>query len=343
MMDEDCETNNTHDVSDASGASSENFTSADLTAGYHSIFNPTVSTSLCELSLNSRDGRNKKNDEKQTKKQKRGKKPTKTSKSKSSESDDEMIPEEILEESKQGIDSSIPCKFDQIVYKDNVNDKTYSFRYFRPFKLDWRMLLNHPNGEPVICKCPRGRLHSQQCPWYHPDIINILITNNDLSTSEQAAQGKIYSMYENTKESPLELCECGTAAEIAYLGHKSTCEEFQWINERSSYEVLLAILKKRKKIHFSEHSGNKNNQSKKRRLQTINEDDVPNTGKTEKNLQKALDTATSSLAVLAEVAQSQPPQNSLPELVGEQDGGTNCMGEEDQEMPPLEGDDATEL
>ena len=61
-----------------------------------------------------------------------------------------MIPEDILEESKQGIDSSISCKFDKIVYKDNVNDKTYSFRYFRPFKLDWRMLLNHPNGEPVV-------------------------------------------------------------------------------------------------------------------------------------------------------------------------------------------------
>ena len=150
-------------------------------------------------------------------------------------------------------------------------------------------------------------------------------------------------MYENTKEGPLELCGCRTTAEIAYLGHKSTSEEFQWINERSSYEVLLAILKKRKKIHFSEHSGNKNNQNKKPRLQTINEDDVPNTGKTEKNLQKALDTATSSLAVLAEVAQSQLPQNSLSELVGEQDGGTDCVGEEDEEMPPLEGDDATEL
>ena len=39
---------------DASGASSENLTSADLTAGYNIIFNPSVSNS-CELSLNSRD------------------------------------------------------------------------------------------------------------------------------------------------------------------------------------------------------------------------------------------------------------------------------------------------
>ena len=136
-----------------------------------------------------------------------------------------MISEDILEESNQGIDSSYPCKFDQIVYRDNVNDKTYSFRYFKTFKFDQR-LLNHPNGEPVECKCPRGWFHDQQCPCYHPDIINVPDTSNDLSTSEQAAQGKIYGMYVNTKNGPQELCGCGTAAVIAYLGHKSTCEEF---------------------------------------------------------------------------------------------------------------------
>ena len=37
--------NNNQDYTDASGASSENFTSSDLTAGYHFIFNPTVSNS----------------------------------------------------------------------------------------------------------------------------------------------------------------------------------------------------------------------------------------------------------------------------------------------------------
>ena len=101
------------------------------------------------------------------------------------------------------------------------------------------------------CKCPRGRLHSQQYPWYHPDVINIPDIRNDLSTSEQAAQGKIYAMYENTLNGPQELCGCGTAAEIAYLGHKSTCDEFQWIHERSSYEMLLAILKKRKRVSLN--------------------------------------------------------------------------------------------
>ena len=111
---------------DASGASSENFTSADLTAGYNAIFNPSVSNSLDELSLNSRDERHnrcKKNVTKQNKTKKRNKRPTKT--------DLDDIPEDMLEGSKQRIDSSIPCKFDQIVYMDNVKGKTYSFRYFK--------------------------------------------------------------------------------------------------------------------------------------------------------------------------------------------------------------------
>ena len=54
-------------------------------------------------------------------------------------------------------------------------------------------------------------------------------------------------------------------------------------------------------------------------------------------------TAPSSLAVLAEVAQSHSSQNSLPDLIGEQNGGANCPCEDDEEMPTLEGDDATEL
>ena len=84
----------------ASGASSENFTSADLTAGYNAIFNPSVSNSSSELSLNSRDERHnrcKKNVTKQNRTKKRKKRPTKT--------DLEDIPEDMLEESNQGIDS----------------------------------------------------------------------------------------------------------------------------------------------------------------------------------------------------------------------------------------------
>ena len=175
---------------DASGASSENFTSADLTAGYNAIFNPSVSNSSCELSLNSRDeehNRCKKNVTKQNRTKKKTKRPTKT--------DLEDIPEDMLEESKQRIDSSIPCKFDQIVYMDNVKGKTYSFRYFKAYKFDWRVVMNYQNEEPMLCTCPRGRLHNQQCPWYHPEVINVPDIENTLSTSEQAAQGKIYDMY----------------------------------------------------------------------------------------------------------------------------------------------------
>ena len=54
-------------------------------------------------------------------------------------------------------------------------------------------------------------------------------------------------------------------------------------------------------------------------------------------------TATNSLAVLAEVAQSHSSQSSLPELIEEQNGGADCPCEEDEEMPPLEDADATEL
>ena len=57
-------------------------------------------------------------------------------------------------------------------------------------------------------------------------------------------------------------------------------------------------------------------------------------------------TATNSLTVLAEVAQSHSSQSSLPDLIGEQNGrngGADCPCEEDEEMPPLEDADITEL
>ena len=243
----------------------------------------------------------------------------------------------MLEESEQRIDSSIPCKFDQIVYRDNVKGITYSFRYFKAYKFDWRLLMNHPNGEPMECKCPRGRLHSQQCPWYHPDVINVPDIENTLSTSEQAAQGKIYDMYHQNTQNGQESCGCGTAAEIAYLGHKSTCEEFQWIHERSSYEMLLAVLKKRKKVTFFE---NFQQQHKRPRLQSPNDsctkEEITKDAKTDVHMDNPSTptTASNSLAVLAEVAQSYSSQSSLPDLIGEQNGGADSPCEEDEEMPP---------
>ena len=53
--------------------------------------------------------------------------------------------------------------------------------------------------------------------------------------------------------------------------------------------------------------------------------------------------ASDSLTVLAEVAQSHSSKSSLPDLIGEQKGGADCPCEEDEEMPPLESEDITEL
>ena len=261
----------------------------------------------------------------------------------------------MLEESRQKIDSSIPCKFGQIVYMDNVKGITYSFRYFNSYKFDWRVVMNYQNEEPMLCTCPRGRLHNEKCPWYHPEVINVPDIENTLSTSEQAAQGKIYDMYhQNSQNMQQESYGCGTAAEIAYMGHKSICEEFQWIYERSSYEMLLAVLKKRKKATPYENSQQKH---KRPRLQSPSgngtNEDITNPDKTDVNMDNPSTSttptaATNPLAVLAEVAQSQShsSQSSLPDLIGEQNGGNggaDCPCEEDEEMPPLEDADSTEL
>ena len=270
-------------------------------------------------------------------------------------SDLKVTPEDMLEESRQRIDSNIPCKFDQIVYMDNVSGITYSFRYFHAYKFDWTVVMDYQNEEPMLCTCPRGRLHNEKCPWYHPEVINVPDIENTLSTSEQAAQGKIYDLYhQNSQNMKQESCGCGTAAEIAYIGHKSICEEFQWIYERSSYEILLAVLKKRKKATLYENfqqqykrprmqspSGNGTNEDSSNPDQTDVNMDNPSTSTTPT-------TATNPLAVLAEVAQSQShsSQISLPDVIGERNGGNggaDCPCEEDEEMPPLEDADSTEL
>ena len=140
--------------------------------------------------------------------------------------------------------------------------------------------------------------------------------------------------------------DVGTAAEIAYLGHKSTCVEFQWIHERSSYEMLLAVLKKRKKVTLFE---NFQQQHKRPRLQSPSDlgtkEEITKDTKTDLNMDNSSTptTSTSSLALLAEVAQSHSSQSSLPDLIGKQNGGADCLCEEDEEMPPLEGKDITEL
>ena len=93
--------------------------------------NPSASNSSYELSLNSRDEAEHTRCKKVTKKNK-----TKKRTRKLTNADLKEIPDDMLEESRQRIDSSIPCKFDQIVYMDNVKGKTYSFRYLA-YKFDW--------------------------------------------------------------------------------------------------------------------------------------------------------------------------------------------------------------
>ena len=158
---------------------------------------------------------------------------------------------------------------------------------------------------------------------------------------------KIYGMYhQNTQSGQQELCGCGRAAEIAYLGHKTTCEEFQWIHERSSYGMLLDILKKRKKVALFE---NFQQQHKRPRLQSSSDSSTKEEITKDAKIDVHMDnpstqtTASNSLAVLAEVAQSHSSQSSLPDLIGEQNGGADCPCEEDEKMPPLEGEDVTEL
>ena len=81
------------------------------------------------------------------------------------------------------------------------------------------------------------------------------------------------------------------------------------------------------------------------------DENITNTTKTDVSMDNHITpttptTATNSLAVLAEVAQSHSSQSSLPNLIGEQNGGNggaDCPCEEDEEMPPLEDADITEL
>ena len=108
--------------------------------------------------------------------------------------------------------------------------------------------------------------------------------------------------------------------------------------------MLLAVLKKRNKVTLFE---NIPQQHKRPRLQYssglgINED-ITKATKTDVNTDNPCTptTATNSLAVSAEVAQSHSSQSSLLDLIGEQNGGADCPCEEDEEMPPLE--DITEL
>ena len=85
------------------------------------------------------------------------------------------------------------------------------------------------------CQCPQSEPHDTGCEWYNPNIIYILEAPDDISASEEAAQQKIYDLYIksiNSSHHQTEYCGCGSAAEIAYMGHHTGCSEFQYVHER---------------------------------------------------------------------------------------------------------------
>ena len=182
---------------DESGAASENYSSADLTASYNASFNPKVQNSSNDISLTSRDVmhiRNKKNDQakqnqKQMKNPARNDVPFSAPRQKNTD-EEEKPTMDMLDEGEQSIDSNKLCKFDPYVTVDNEKGKTYCYKYFRPYKYEWRLLLTNDNGESIECTCPRARIHDKKCVWYNSNYINIPDTRNDLSISEQAAQRK---------------------------------------------------------------------------------------------------------------------------------------------------------
>ena len=228
------------------------FSSAELSVGYKTTAKPKVSESLCEPSLHSRDKSKSKFTTQKDSDQKKKKNDSKPD-------DTPMNLEVDTKEDKSRMLLGTPKKINRGIwlYCTSSTGKTYSFKYFKAYPHDHRMLLNDDYGEPIKCHCPEGKIHHVQCPWYHPDVIYIIDFQEDLSSIELAAQQKIYNIYQNTIHNPPEHCGCGTAAEIAYMGHTTGCFKFKYIHERESYEVLLAILKKRKKVSFAGCPGSK--------------------------------------------------------------------------------------
>ena len=193
---------------------------------------------------------------KKTKKEKKERKTTRTDENPMLIDDEEPDEDRIIKKRKG-------CSYYPLyTYKSNL-DKTLYYKYFKPYSHDYRRLSMEED-----CTCSETEPHNTNCEWYDPDIIFILDAINDISASEEATQQKIYDLYMASLNSshPLkEECGCGTAAEIAYMGHHTGCSEFQYIHERESYEVLLAILKKKKRVSFP---GCPFNKRKRQRLQS---------------------------------------------------------------------------
>ena len=231
------------------------FSSAELSVSYKTTAKPE---SLSKKSLQSRDSSTLKSTTQKESEQKKKKNDSKPD-------DTPMDLEVDTKEDKIRISLGTPKKKNRGIwlYCTSSTGKLYSFKYFKAYPHDHRMLLNDDYGEPIKCHSPEGKIHHVQCPWYHPDVIYIIDFQEDLYSIELAAQQKIYNIYKDTIHNPSENCGCGTAAEIAYMGHNTACFKFQYIHERESYEVLLAILQKSEKV-----TGFPTSRKKKPRLQS---------------------------------------------------------------------------
>ena len=224
----------------------------EVSEGYQSKAQPQMSDQPHDSSLHSREekGISTKNlQDRQIKKTKKEKKARKTHRREAARTeensmliDDEEPDEDRIIKKRKGF-SYYPL----YTYKRKL-DKAFYFKYFKPYSLDYRRLRMEEE-----CTCSETEPHNTNCEWYDPDTIFILDVMNDVSASEEAALEQIYDLYMGSLNSshPIkEKCGCGTAAEIAYMGHLTSCEDFQYIHERESYEVLLAKLKKKKRVSF---------------------------------------------------------------------------------------------
>ena len=169
----------------------------------------------------------------------------------------------------------------------------------------------------------------------------------------------------NSSHHQTEYCGCGSAAEIAYMGHHTGCSEFKYVHERESYEVLLAMLKKKKKVSIQDCHFNKN---KRPRLQSPQHevprkddtDEIPKCAKTPlaKLIQKVTEPAFDADSINPPEPSINPPEPLSDQLEkvndgfvcshdtnGETDGETNGEtngdtndepeGQADEEIPPL--------
>ena len=147
--------------------------------------------------------------------------------------------------------------FKPLLYYCREFDRTYYYKYFKPYTFDHRLLTMGYD-----CKCPRRKIDKSSCSWYDTDNIYILETRVDLSIREKSAQQQIYNLYLNTINNLPDGCGCGTSASIAYMGHSTGRVELLHLHGRESHEVLLAILKKKKNRTFGDDSVTKPKRTK---------------------------------------------------------------------------------